>query len=194
MNMKKSKIIKFNNQYRKHHDLFTKYAVNYADNLFHKAEFNQQLSGELCDFLYDASLDQLYDACLFVNEKEADSRYGGVKDMPTPNAEMEETYKILLKHFYLNLRNRLYDSNTETKKKFFNGIANERENVTHSIQDLQKTYTECYGVQTNGTVGDAQRNLQRELSTYQGKATLLQQIMGVAAKMRCQNQDQGLEQ
>ena len=189
--MKKSKLIIFNPN-RKHHDLFTKYATNYADNLFHKVEFDQQLSGELCDFLWDASLDQLYDACLFANEKKADSRYGGVKDMPTPNAEMEETYKILLKHFYLNLRNRLYNSNAETGKKFVAEMVTERENVNRSIQDLQKTYTECYGVQTNGTVDDAQRNLQRELSTYQGQATLLQQIMGIATKMQYQNQDQGL--
>lgn len=190
--MKKSKIIIFD-KYRKNHDLFTKYATHYADNLFHKVEFDHQLSGKLCDFLSDASLDQLYDACSFANKKQVDCQFGGVKDMPTPNAEMEETYKILLKHFYVNLRNRMYDANVETGKKFVNEMVSEQENVKRSIQDLQKTYTECYGVQTNDTVSDAQRSLQRELSTYQGKAALLQQIMGVAAKMRCQNQDQGLE-
>ena len=142
--MKKSKLIKFDKN-QKNHKLFTKYATHYADNLFRKVEFDNQLSGELCDFLWDASLDQLYDACLFVTEKQVDSRYGGVKDMPTPNTEMEETYKILLKHFFLNLRNRLYDANAETGKRFVAEMMTERENVNHSLQDLQKTYTECYG-------------------------------------------------
>ena len=181
------------NSYQKNHDLFRRYAAHYADNLFRKVKFDHQLSGEMCDFLSDASLDQLYDACLFANEKQFDFRYGGVKDIPIPNAEMEETYRILLKHFYVNLRNRLYEADTETGKEFVTGIMNEQENVARSIQDLQKTYTECYSRQTFGAVTVAQRNLQRELSTYQNKAMLLKQIMGNAPKTQYQNQDQGLE-
>lgn len=180
--------------YAKQRQLITNYAQNYHDERFQHKPFNAQLAGEMSDFLYDATLDQIYDACQFVNENEINYRYGDPKNLTKPDSEMTETYHILGMHFWGNLRNRLYEYNRTGKRDFYNLIANEEQNIAHSIHSLQKTYTECYGLHANGQETAEQRNLQRELAIHQSKLALAQHALSYAPKRQELSFQSGREQ
>lgn len=178
--------------FTKQRNFIAQYADCYNADRCKREKLTTNMIDKMCEFLYDASVDQLYDACLFVTEKETNYRYRDVK--PTlHNTEMEETYHILGLHFWGHLRNRLYEYNRTGAQDFYHMVAAEQQNTAHSVHSLQKTYTERYGWRNSDGVEVEQCKLQRELATSQSKLDLLRYIMTYAPRTQEQSQEQGQE-
>lgn len=178
--------------YTQQRNFIAHYADCYNADRCKRVKLTPQMMDKMYNFLSNATIDQLYNACQFVIEKEINYHYRDAKQTSV-DAEMEETYHILGLHFWGNLRNRLYEYNRTGIKDFYKAVATDQQNMAYTVHSLQKTYTERYGWQSTTLIDNNQQGLQCELATSQSKLALLRQIMSYAPKWQCQDQEPGRE-